>query len=198
MSGTEVMGFVTGALCVWLGAKENIWTWPIGIANNLFYLVLFWQSKLYADASLQVFYIVISIYGWSSWLRGGEHRSELKVRKTNSSEVAFLAAITALSTVAIYALLRSHTDSTVPFGDGLTTAMSLTAQYMMSRKILENWSLWIAADVIYIGLYSYKHLYLTAFLYLVFIAMCIVGYIRWSKTMESVDTVSPETESAAP
>ena len=183
MTFTEISGFVTGALCVWLAARTNIWNWPIGIANNIVYFVVFWRSKLYADACLQIVYLLISIYGWYRWAHRDAQKRELVVGRITLGYAVALAVMTVVSAVVLHGVLNRYTDSTVPWGDGITTAMSLTAQYMMSRKLLENWLLWIAADVVYIGLYVYKQLYLTSFLYAIFIAICVAGYLHWRKSL---------------
>ena len=183
MDWTEALGFVTGAACVWLAARENIWNWPIGIANNIFYLIIFWRAGLYADSVLQLFYLAISIYGWVKWARGGPAHLALPATRTSRALAALLTMLGVAAAAALYVVLRTYTNSTVPAGDAITTAMSLTAQYMLGRKLIENWLLWIAADVLYIGLYAYKQLYLTAVLYAIFIAMCVVGYGRWRRGM---------------
>ena len=183
MTWIELLGFITGAVCVWLQVKENVWNWPAGIANNVFYVVVFWHSGLYADSLLQWFYIAISIYGWWNWLHGGEARSRLTMSRTSQLGMAVYVGLTAGGTILFSELLRRYTNSTVPFWDGLTTAMSLTAQYMLTRKLLENWWWWIAVDVIYIALYIYKRLYLTSLLYAIFLGMCIVGLRQWQRRM---------------
>ena len=149
------------------------------------FFVLFWKAKLYADAILQFVYLAISIFGWWNWLFGGEGRTELRVSRTNTTSLFLIAASTAAVTILLSTLLRRFTDSTVPFVDGVTTAPSLTAQYMLSRKLLENWWVWMTADVIYIALYCYKSLYLTGVLYLVFFGMCIAGSSGWYKSLSS-------------
>ena len=178
----EILGFLTGAVCVWLLVKENIWNWPIGIANNIFYIVIFTQSGLYADAGLQFVYIAISIYGWWNWLHGGRNRSELNVTRVTPSSLSGYLAIAGCSTAVLFWILHRFTDSTVPLADGLTTALFLTAQYMMSRKVVENWWFWIVGDTLAIALYIYKHLYLTSALYAIFLVMCIMGLVEWQKS----------------
>jgi nicotinamide mononucleotide transporter len=182
MSWIEVLGFVTGAVSVAFAVRESAWNWPVGIANNVFFFILFWKAKLYADALLQVVYVIISIYGWWNWLRGGVGHSKLPITKMRLRAGLLLFVVTTLSTAVMAFVLHKFTDSQVPFGDGVTTALSLTAQYMLSRKLLENWWVWMTADVIYILLYCYKALYLTGILYAVFFAMCIVGYTAWRKS----------------
>lgn len=183
LSWIETLGFITGAVCVLPAVKENVWNWPIGILNNVAYLVVFWHSKLYADSGLQLFYIAISVYGLWCWLYGGEKHTQLAISRVTRTAAFVLFAASIASAGILYYVLRNFTDSNVPLGDAVTTAMSLTAQYMLGRKMIENWLLWIAADVLYIGLYCYKSLYLTALLYAIFIAMCVAGYLRWQRTM---------------
>jgi len=176
----ELAGFISGALCVWLLVRQNIWNWPIGIANNIVYVIVFYKSGLYADSGLQFVYMAIAFYGWWNWLHGGVNHSELKVNRASAMGMLGYLAIAAAATGVLYGLLR-HTPSTVPFADGLTTALFLTAQYMMSRKVVENWWFWIVGDILVIGLYTYKHLYLTSGLYAVFTAMSIAGLLEWQK-----------------
>jgi nicotinamide mononucleotide transporter len=183
MTWTEILGAVTGAASVLLAVRESAWNWPVGIANNIFFLILFWRAKLYADALLQIVYIVISVFGWWNWVRGGEGHTELPIGRTAPQTGIVLAIVTTAGTALLAAALHRFTDSVTPLGDGVTTALSLTAQYMLSRKLLENWWVWMTADVIYIALYSYKSLYLTAVLYSLFFAMCIAGYTGWRKSL---------------
>lgn len=185
MSWVEVAGFATGALCVWLVVRRNIWNFAVGMANNVFFLVLFLQAGLYADAWLQVLYFGLGAIGWYWWLHGGADRAALVVRRTpHRAWVGIVMLITGLAWV-VHTLLTSHTDSTVPVADALTTALSLGAQLMLNRKWIGNWLLWIIADVIHIGLYIHKELYLTAALYAVFLALCVVGWRQWRKAAQA-------------
>lgn len=177
---TEVLGFGSGALCVWLVARQHLANWPIGIANNLFFVLLFTQSGLYADAGLQIVFITLAAYGWWTWTHGGGPGSpDLLVRNTRRTEWIRLCAAGVLGTAGLTVLLDHATDSTVPFWDALTTTLSLAATYGQCRKLVESWWLWIAADVVYIPLYAYKELYLTSLLYAGFLALCLVGLRNW-------------------
>jgi nicotinamide mononucleotide transporter len=196
MTWTEILGFVTGAASVLLAVRESAWNWPVGIANNIFFLILFWKAKLYADAVLQIVYIVISIFGWWNWLRGGAGHTELRISRTGERNAILLATVTVAATVVLAVGLRRLTDSVVPFWDGITTALSLTAQYMLSRKLLENWWVWMTADVIYVALYCYKSLYLTGALYLLFLGMCIAGYAGWKKSGAARVAIRPQEVAA--
>jgi nicotinamide mononucleotide transporter len=185
ISLAEVFGFISGGVCVWLTVKQNIWNWPIGIVNNLFFIILFWQSRLYADMALQIVYIILSILGWYWWLQGGEDKTTLTVSKTSLTTIVVLTIIGIASTYGMTLYLRTVQDA-APFWDALTTVMSLIAQYLLTVKKIENWYLWMAADVIYVWLYCFKHLYLTGFLYAIFFAMCIAGLVEWRRSMKRI------------
>ena len=175
----EVLGFATGLVNVALLVRQHILNWPLGILNVLLLMVVFWSAGLYADASLQIVYVVLGLYGWWAWLYGGERHSRLVVRSTTAREWLALAVAGVLLTAGLWLFLDRLTGSTVPFFDAVTTALSLLATYGQTRKLIENWWLWIAADLIYIPLYGYKDLWLTAILYVVFLALCVAGLRAW-------------------
>ena len=182
----EAIGAATGAVCVWLAAVSDPWTWPIGIANNLLYFVVFWRSKLYADALLQLVYVAISLYGIWRWRGGGGHVRP--VERGSRKELAAVGVAVAISTLVLWRLLGAATDSDVPQWDGLTTSMSLGAQWLMSRRIFENWHLWIAVDLVYVPLYLYKGLYVTAGLYAFFMALCALGLRDWRRELAAAES----------
>lgn len=190
MNPLEVAGFLTGGICVFLQVREKIWNWPVGIANNVLYMFMFWQNKLYADACLQLFFMAIAVYGWWKWLYGGAGHSHLQVQRTTARFAWALLAITVVAGAIIYAVLRRFSDSDVPWGDATTTAVSLTAQYMLGRKFIENWFLWIGVNVLYLGLYCYKRLFLTALLNVIFTVLCVMGYRSWRASLESPSTAA--------
>ncbi len=177
----EAIAFITGAACVWLTVEENIWNWPIGIANSAFFLVLFLEKRLFADGSLQLIYIILGVLGWYLWLRGGKDKTELKIERTSAPHALVLMALGIGATWGMAIYLRSINDA-APFLDALTTVLSLVAQYMLTRKHLENWLVWMTADIIYIYLYASRTLYLTAVLYAIFFGMCVAGLLRWKRT----------------
>jgi nicotinamide mononucleotide transporter len=181
MSAIEILGFVTGALCVWLLVRQNIWNWPIGIANNLLFIALFYRTGLYADMGLQVFYIGIGLYGWWNWRHGGRDHGTLAVDRTPWPWAAALAAFVALFTLGLAAGLRRWTNSTVPVLDSFITALSIAAQFMMARKWIENWGVWILANFLSVGLLIFKGLYLTSGLYAVYQLLCMMGLAEWLK-----------------
>lgn len=178
----ETLGFVTGAATVWLTVKQKIWCWPIGIANNIFFIILFLEAKLYADMGLQVIYIVLSLLGWYWWLKGGENKSILQVSRISQVHAAILFCVTILATCGMTIYLSSINDA-APFLDALTTVLSLVAQYLLTRKFIENWYVWMTADIIYIGLYLSRDLFLTGILYMIFFAMCVAGVKEWKESL---------------
>lgn len=183
MTLTEVLAFISGVLCVWLTVKENIWNWPIGILNSAFFAWLFWNSRLFADMSLQGVYIVLGILGWYWWLRGGTGRTALRVSRAGWRTWLMLGGFTVVATWGMTVYLR-HVQDAAPFLDAFTTVLSLDAQYLLTKKLLENWYFWITADLIYIGLYNVKHLHLTSVLYVIFLLMCLVGVREWRATLK--------------
>jgi nicotinamide mononucleotide transporter len=184
MSLTEILGFITGAVNVWLLARQNIWNWPVGLANNGFYVAVFLAAGLYGDAGLQLVYITLGIYGWWTWAHPGA-RAGLEVTRTPGTTWIWLLPATAAAAVGFAFFLKRFTDSTVPGWDGFTTALSLAAIYGQTRKYLESWWLWILADLIYIPLYVYKHLWLTSGLYFVFLLLCVMGLREWGKALRA-------------
>ncbi len=184
MSLTEILGFITGAVNVWLLARQNIWNWPVGLANNALYAAVFLAAGLYDDAGLQLVYIALGNYGWWTWAHAGA-RAGLKVTRTPRTTWIWLLPGTVAAAVGLAFFLTRFTDSTVPGWDGFTTALSLAAIYGQTRKYVESWWLWILADLIYIPLYVYKHLWLTSGLYFVFLLLCLIGLREWSKALRA-------------
>ncbi|HEU0298869.1 MAG TPA: nicotinamide riboside transporter PnuC, partial [Longimicrobium sp.] len=170
----EAAGVVTGAVCVWLTVRESIWNFPVTLATVSLFCVVFFQARLYADAGLQVVYFVLALIGWYLWLHGGEHRSRLRISRTDRSELLAVLAGGAALTLLLWMTLR-HAGGSASFFDALTTSISLCAQWLLNRKKVENWYFWIVADIIYIPLYAYKELDLTAGLYAVFLVMATMG-----------------------
>lgn len=179
----EGLAFVTGALCVWLVARQHIANWGIGIANCLLFILIFTDSGLYADAGLQLVFIALGVYGWWNWVKGSGPADTLPVSRTGRIAWIGLAGAGMVGLAGIAVLLTFATDSTVPFWDALTTVLSLLATYGQCRKRVESWYLWIAADIVYVPLYAYKGLYLTSILYIGFMALCVIGLLSWKKDL---------------
>ena len=177
---SELLGFATGAAGVWLTVRAKTANFPVGIANNLFFLVLFWSARLYADAALQVVFLGLAVQGWWVWLRGGEGRTRRTTGRAGRRTLLVLLALLAPATWGLTVLLgRAH--DIAPFWDALTTALSLAAQWLLNRKEFENWAFWIAADVVYVPLYFAKALDLTGIVYVLFLGMCFLGVRAWQR-----------------
>lgn len=181
MGWIEILGFVTGAACVWLAARENVWNFPVGIVNTGLFLVLFTSTGLYANAGLQVVYLVLNGLGWYWWLRSGRDDGVLTVRRT--PRVAWVVGAVAVVVLTAVLTVTLRDVSAAPFGDSLTTSLSLVAQLMMGRKWLGSWAVWIVTDVLLVGLYLSQGLYLTAALYVLFIGLCVQGVVRWRRAL---------------
>ena len=193
----EVLGFLAGAACVYLVAKQHILNWPLGIANNLLWILLFANAGLFADSGLQVIYVGLGMWGWWQWLYGGTSRTQRVVTGTSAREWAGLVGAGVLGTSVLVWLLATQTPSTVPFWDAVTTALSLMAVYGQAMKRWESWLLWMAADVIYVPLYHYKGLDLTAVLYVGFFLLCVKGLVEWRRDLRS-RAGSPASETVLP
>jgi nicotinamide mononucleotide transporter len=180
ISVTEAWGFATGGVCVWLVVREHLWNWPMGLANNLVFFVLFFHSRLYADMGLQVIYFGLGVYGWLHWVHGGKDRSRLLINRASRADWLALAVGIPIGTWVLREVLVA-VNGAAPFWDSLTTVLSLAAQYLLCRKRLENWFLWIVADIIYVPLYLSRGLPLTAILYGVFLVMCLFGVREWTR-----------------
>jgi nicotinamide mononucleotide transporter len=176
----EAFAFVTGALCVWLVVRQSVWNFPLGLLNVAAYSYVFYNYKLYADAGLQIAFFGLIVIGWYLWLYGGERRTALKVSVAGRMEWGWVVAFIAISTLALWALL-THLGGAAKFWDALTTSISLAAQWWLSRKRVENWHLWIVADIIYVPLYVSRGLYLTAILYMIFLVMAVLGLLAWRR-----------------
>jgi len=183
MNAYDLAGFLTGVVCVWLIVRQNIWNWPWGILNSAIFCVSFFIVGLYADSAIQLVYIALGLYGWWAWLHGGRGRTSLGMHHISRGMAAATLLFVAAATAVFATILAEALGSTVPLWDGLTTALSLAAQVLLTRKIFENWFLWIAADIVYIPLYAYKHLPLTAALYVVFLGLCLAGIVSWHRTL---------------
>jgi nicotinamide mononucleotide transporter len=184
VSVSEMLGFGTGAACVWLTVAARISNFPVGIANSAFFLVLFASARLYADSGLQVVYIALGFLGWWQWLHGGASRGRLVVARAGWRLLAGCAVFVVASTCGLTLLLGWARDI-APFWDALTTGLSLAAQFLLNAKRIENWAFWIIADVIYVPLYVVKRLDLTAIVYALFLALCFAGVATWRRALRA-------------
>ncbi len=180
MSPIEVLAVVATLASVWLSVRRNILTWPTGIIGVSAYFVVFLRTRLYADMVLQVLFFVQCSYGWWAWRRS-ERRAEPPIRTLSSMRRAgVVAGVAALSWIA-GTLLSRYTDASAPYWDATASVLSITANQLLARRLLENWVLWIVADALYVGIFAWKGLHLSAALYALFLGMVIAGLRRWTR-----------------
>lgn len=182
----EALGVVTSLVYLYFSVKQIIWLWPFGILSSALFILIFFNSKFYADMGLQVYYLGVSIYGWSYWSRGAVGRNEKSTLRVSriSRQLALVLSFTGIVILlGIVFILKNFTDSDVPWGDGFTTAGSIVATWLLARKVLEHWLVWIVVDSVAAGLYFYKGLYPSFLLYTIFSLIAVAGYFRWKKSI---------------
>jgi nicotinamide mononucleotide transporter len=181
----ELTAVVFGIVSVYLSVREHIWSWPTAIVNVSLFFLLFFEAGLYSDMGLQLVYLGLSIYGWYEWLYGGQGRTVLKVTRTPPKTWGRLAGAAVILWMALAAVTSRLPGASLPYLDAATTTTSLVAQWMMTRKLLENWLLWVIVDVVYIGMFIRKELYLTAVNYSVYLVLAAMGYLAWRKSQQA-------------
>jgi nicotinamide mononucleotide transporter len=187
-SKVELLGAILGLLYIFFSIRQNILTWPTGLLTSLIYTYVFFVSGFYADMGLQVYYVVISIYGWHHWLKGSKNKTaaeneKLPVKRSSKRLILKLIVTTILIFILLLFVLLKFTDSDVPFMDSMTTAFSVVATWILARKYIEHWLIWIFVDAFSAGLYMYKNLWPTVILFLVYTFMAYLGYTEWKKDL---------------
>lgn len=170
-------------VAVWLTARENVWCWPVGLVNVSLSALVFLDARLYSSMALQVVYLVLSVYGWYEWLHGGKDDGRLAVSRTPARWLVGLFVAGVAFALALGWFLRYRTDAALPFWDAGTTAFSLVAQWMITRKWLESWMVWIPVDVVYVGMYLSQGLHAFTGLYAVFLVLAVLGLLEWRRSM---------------
>ena len=178
----QIVGTLLGLLYLWLEYKANIWLWIVGAIMPMVHGVLYLSSGIYADAMMQLYYVFAGIYGLYVWLRGAKRAEKVvNIQYTPTKWIIPLVVVYAVLHVAMYYLLSEFTDSRVPFFDSMSTALSIVAMWMLSRKLVEQWLVWLVVDMISVGLYLYKGIPITAMLYTLYCALALAGYMRWRR-----------------
>lgn len=199
---TQVLGFATGALCVYLAGRGNVWNYPIGIANTAILFVVFLTAGLYATAGLQVVFLAFGAHGWFRWTRRVE-RDRDYVGHTPRRATPILIVAGLLAFALLWVMLTLFTDSHIAIADAATTAAQLVAQYMLNRKWLESWPVWIAVDIAFVGVSVVTGLWVIAALYLLFIALAALGWRTWIRVLHAdresagAPVATPEAEAIA-
>jgi nicotinamide mononucleotide transporter len=184
----ELTGALLALLYLWLEIRQRSAMWVVGIISSLFYIYIFFEAKFYADVALQMYYIIAGVYGLALWQRGRcgrRHAPSGKPRLAVSHiplKTAVVPAGVALLLFGLFAgLLQKFTDSPVPYGDALTTALSVVATWMLAHKFIEQWWVWLFVNVLSAGLYVWRGLYPTALLFFCYAVASLVGYYSWRK-----------------
>ena len=178
----ELFGVVSTIVYLVLSIKQSIWLWPLGALASAIYIAVYFVNKFYADMGLQTYYLIISIYGFIAWLaHKNREGKELAVCRTTARQWLVLGIITVAIWGILYWILSAFTDSPVPVGDSFTTALAITATWMLTRKMIEQWLVFIVADAISVALYQTRDMPLTAFLYIIYTTMAVVGFYKWLK-----------------
>lgn len=182
----ELIAAGLGFIAIFLQIKQNVWYWLVSIVMVTMYIYIYIDAKLYADMSLQVYYLLISFYGWYMWLFGKQvnnHKTELSVSQTSNKLRIILGTLSVALFFSIAWFLIHFTNSDLPFWDSFTTSLSFIATWMLARKKIENWLVWIIVDAVSVGIYVYKDLYPTAVLFLILTALAFVGYRKWKEDL---------------
>ncbi|MFJ2986334.1 nicotinamide riboside transporter PnuC [Collimonas sp. NPDC087041] len=192
MSALEIVAVIVSALAVWLTARRHLWCWPIGLVSVLLYARIFFEAKLYSDLLLQLIFAVMQLYGWWQWHKANTEQHEILPQRLPLSGWISGMLIGAAGSVLLGYVMARFTDAHIPWLDSALTGFSLVAQFWMARKYVANWWLWIAVDIIYVGVYIYKDLYLTAGLYAGFIVLAIIGLRNWQRQLALYERAAGE------
>jgi len=181
----ELAAVVLALAMVALNMRVNPLAWPLAIASSLLYFLLFWDSRLYGEAGLQVFFVVVALWGWWQWLRGTmDDGSALRVRTLPRREALGSLLALAIAWPALALFLDHRTDSDVPWFDAFSTAASVIGQWLLGRKYVENWLVWLLVNVVSVALFAFKGLWLTVLLYAVFAVLSVAGWRAWRRLAE--------------
>ena len=197
LDALEFVGLVLGLAAVLLLIRQSIWTWPVGLAYALISVWVFLDAKLYADLLLHLFYVFMNLYGWWYWLNakqepgpervsavsGGAEDVGLPVSRSTYSQLLILGAIGVFGSLVMGFYFATYTDADYAYADSATTAFSFVAMWMQARKLLESWVLWFVIDIGATALYTIKGLEFYAILYLVYLALAVMGWQAWRRTM---------------
>jgi nicotinamide mononucleotide transporter len=193
----EIIGACIGLLYLVLEYKANVWLWPVGIVMSLFYVVIFFHGKFYADAAVYLYYIGANVYGLAAWLRSKDQSdmaAPVRIVHTPKRQILPLALVSVALWMIIFLVLRTFTDSPIPWGDAFTTSLSVVAMWMLAQKQLEQWLLWVVVNAVSLCLYVWKGLYPTSVLYVVYTVVAVLGYFKWKKEMETTDVWKDNAE----
>jgi nicotinamide mononucleotide transporter len=195
MLWTEAIATLFGLSCVVLTVRQSIWCWPAGLVQVALFCFVFWSAKLYSDLLLHVVYIGLQCYGWYHWIHGGGLNRTLPVSRLSASALAAWGIVVACGTLAVGAIMGTYTDAALPYPDAFIMVASLVAQWLLTRKVLESWLIWIGVDAVAIAVYWSRSLYFTTGLYAVFLGLAIAGFWAWKRSFRGISSIQEVHES---
>lgn len=181
----EGLAVSTGLASVWFSVKERIWVYPIGLISVSIYVYLSFIYGIYADMGINIYYVLMSIYGWYRWLQPSESGAAKEITRNSGKEWLLSIVLLLLSWVILFVILQRFTDSEIPLWDSLTTSLAIVGMWLMAEKKVEHWLFWIATDLLSIPLYYYKDLLLTSGQFFVFTILAVIGWLQWNKSLSS-------------
>lgn len=183
----EGLAVSTGLASVWFSVKERIWVYPIGLISVSIYVYLSFIYGIYADMGINIYYVLMSIYGWYRWLQPSESGAAKEITRNSGKEWLLSIVLFLLSWVILFVILQRFTDSEIPLWDSLTTSLAIVGMWLMAEKKVEHWLFWIATDLLSIPLYYYKDLLLTSAQFFVFTILAVIGWLQWNKSLSYRD-----------
>lgn len=181
----EGLAVSTGLASVWFSVKERIWVYPIGLISVSIYVYLSFIYGIYADMGINIYYVLMSIYGWYRWLQPSESGAAKEITRNSGKEWLLSIVLFLLSWVILFVILQRFTDSEIPLWDSLTTSLAIVGMWLMAEKKVEHWLFWIATDLLSIPLYYYKNLLLTSGQFFVFTILAVIGWLQWNKSLSN-------------
>ena len=181
----EGLAVSTGLASVWFSVKERIWVYPIGLISVSIYVYLSFIYGIYADMAINIYYVLMSIYGWYRWLQPLESGEAKEITRNSGKEWLLSIVLFLLSWVILFVILQRFTDSEIPLWDSLTTSLAIVGMWLMAEKKVEHWLFWIATDLLSIPLYYYKDLLLTSAQFFVFTILAVIGWLQWNKSLSN-------------
>ncbi|WP_459558434.1 nicotinamide mononucleotide transporter family protein [Lacunimicrobium album] len=192
MSSIEWIAAAFGFLCVWLTIRQNVLCWPVGLVQVVLYIAVFYHARLYSDLLLHIFYVFLQFYGWYHWLYGAGQRHELPITRMDLKGRFIWPILIAIITLLWGSAMAEFTDASAPLPDAFIAVASLAAQWLLARKVLESWLIWIIVDIVAIGVFYSRSLFVTSGLYALFLVLAILGYLQWRRTVSQTLVSSPQ------
>ena len=180
----ESLAVGTGLASVWFSVKEKIWVYPVGLVSVGIYVYLSFVYGIYADMGINIYYVIMSMYGWYRWLQPSVGSTVKEITRSSKKVLIISLSLLFFSWLILFILLQRFTDSDIPLWDSLTTSLAIVGMWLMAEKKVEHWLFWIATDLLSIPLYYYKGLVLTSGQFLVFTVLAVMGWLQWNRSIK--------------